>query len=256
MMTSLAGWHSANGPCSRLGEMDDQPNKHTVPVDQTTSELVFALKWHGPSGGGSHLALSDPKGPITPGTPGVSYRLGGTDEVYRVRSVHSGEWTANVHGSQNTPYVLLVSGHTAVEFTLYTSADLTPARQGAPLQLLGLLTSEGRPIVGADFVARVEGPHGVSNELRLYDDGQHSDGAPSDGFYANTFWRTAYADEIDRQMDPGIDRGLLVRGSLNIHAKHPRRANSRAGMIRASPSRPAPTETETGCQTSGSCTVA
>ena len=203
-----------------LGFVGRTPRDHTIQVDASIDEAVFAFKWSGVDGAG-RLELRDPGGAlITPATPGVSHRSSPTDEVYRLPKPMSGLWRARVTNlspqTGDLPYVLLASGQTFIEFQVYTSADVAPIHQGEAVHFLGLLTRHGQPVTGADVRLIVEAPNGKSNTLRLYDDGLHADGSAADGFYANIYGRTIAGEQVDPEHPER--GGLRVRGSFTWEA--------------------------------------
>jgi len=194
------------------------PRVHTIQVDDTIDEAVFALKWSGMEDAGQ-LELRDPAGTlIASAMPTVTVRSSATDQVYRVLNPRPGAWKARVSNLEpqieSLPYILVASGQTAIEFQLHTSAELAPVHQGEAVHILGLLTKRGQPVTGADVHVTVEAADGVRSRLRLYDDGLHEDGSADDGFYANVYDR-AIAGDVAVPGSPERE-ALAVRGSYVV----------------------------------------
>ncbi len=58
---------------------------------------------------------------------------------------------------------------------------------GDPLQISATILHNGTPLAGGNVTARIERPDGSQEEIALFDDGTHNDGAAGDGQYANSY---------------------------------------------------------------------
>ncbi|MGD2148004.1 MAG: M14 family zinc carboxypeptidase, partial [Anaerolineae bacterium] len=189
-----------------LGSVGRTLDEHLIHVDDTIDEAVFALKWSGMDDAG-RLDLKDPGGTLIVSTmPTVTMHSSSTNQVSRVLDPQI----------EKLPYILVASGQTSIEFQVYTSADVDRVHQGEAVHILGLLTESGQPVTGADVRVTVEAADGVSNTLRLYDDGVHDDGSADDGFYASVYDRIVAGDRI-HPARPELD-GFRVRGSYTWEA--------------------------------------
>lgn len=223
-----------------------------VIVDSTVSEATFAITWSNPNAK-LDLVLGDPNGqiinPASVGTsPDITYSEGATYAYYRIKTptLVPGVWTIGIEGgliptrasaaqAAGEPYEVLVTGAVVgAAATLNLYLDQPKYNVGEDIRVTATL-SDDRPIVGADVVALsgpvvLAGPPARMAEtgtdswpvIKLYDDGNHSDGRANDGVYANV---------IVAGEDPGIYEfqvftdGLtnnnqpfsrLVRGSVNV----------------------------------------
>jgi hypothetical protein len=201
-----------------LDSVFSAPKVHEIPVDATIDRTVIALKWTGVGADGTFRLMRPDGGVITPASPGVVYRKRARNEVYIITNPMPGSWKAEVRNlkprDEGMSYILMASGQTDIEFQIYTSADVEPIDQGKPVHILGVLTRRGKAIAGANVRVFVTAPDGLKSQLRLYDDGQHDDGAPGDGFYANIYDRIIEGDRIDPDLPEGKE--LAVVGSYIV----------------------------------------
>jgi hypothetical protein len=169
---------------------------HAIQVDPA-SQATFYVTWPN-VGAGLGLTLQTPGGAaVTPasaaGNPDVTYLSGETYAYYRIKSPQVGVWTAQVGGGvvDGQPYALHSTGKAPLgDMPIFLDPRVRGGgRQGQattdkPLIVTASLVDTAP--VGATIVATVTLPDGTQVELRLYDDGYHSDGAAGDGLYANT----------------------------------------------------------------------
>lgn len=183
-------------------------HEHTVAIDGSIDEALFALKWNG--GGCIQgcktlvLKLLAPDGKLyTEQSINYSFKNLGSGHVgWRIPNPVPGVWTLLVNhindgGEQDEePYRVLVSAHTDI-----TAELLLPDRLGSRyltgnrIPIYALLSGNG-PLQGVDVRAQITAPDGSQSIVQLYDDGQHGDGAAGDGFYAGIYQRVNQADPV------------------------------------------------------------
>lgn len=221
------------------GPVADQ--EHTVLIDSSIKEALFALKWD--NGGCQEfcpaltLKLQAPDGKLytekdLPFTfkDTLSGHLG-----WRMANPAVGQWKLLVNHAQGSftqsplPYRVIVSGDSNV--TAY--ALLLPAVQkftGQRVPLYALVSGE-KPIGDATVQALVTAPDGTQSSVPMFDDGQHGDGAAGDGLYAGLYQRVNQANPVapnqeeggDKQPDPRDEGSYQVRILVN-HAQFQREA--------------------------------
>jgi von Willebrand factor type A domain len=76
-------------------------------------------------------------------------------------------------------------------FRMFPFVPPNSLKVGDPMLLSAIVEEAGLRIPGCDVTAEVKSPSGSVWNLKLWDDGAHSDGAGNDGEYANTFTHTA-----------------------------------------------------------------
>lgn len=114
-------------------------------------------------------------------------------DYYTLDDVANGEWTVKIDGNARGGYVLL-EGDESVELVSY------PAHRrqivGESIGVVAALSAGGakdEALVGNaagrvdTAVLRVTGPDGKVQELPMFDDGRHDDGAAADGVYGAAF---------------------------------------------------------------------
>jgi len=128
--------------------------------------------------------------------PNITYEAGPTYELYRITYPMPGEWTLLVEEVDVPPggveYVARVNGYTDVSMTMALDGQQQPRGAfvpGDPILVSAAVLGEAGPVTGASVLVEIAMPGGV-DELALFDDGLHQDGAPDDGVYANTFANT------------------------------------------------------------------
>ncbi|MEE8391882.1 MAG: VWA domain-containing protein, partial [Anaerolineae bacterium] len=193
---------------------------HTVMIDATTTEALFALDWN-QRGVEMEFRLRKPDGTIisdTVATPYAfedyfpSYHLG-----WRITNPDPGVWELLVShqggGKGGVPYQVLVSGHTSLSVELllpdrldadYTTGQQVPIRALIPVTLGGgvqlAAANEGVRMAAADSIsmtADVTAPEdGTVTKVPLFDDGEHDDGTMGDGLYAGVYTLVTQAKEV------------------------------------------------------------
>ncbi|MBU0511140.1 MAG: hypothetical protein KKD28_10090 [Chloroflexi bacterium] len=155
---------------------------------------LFSLNWNNPAGSLVIVSLQDPGGSAV--TPDERY-VSDTHEQWRVNNPKDGVWALLMRIPKPTndlEYYLTLSGKTDTTLIAAVGGDPAERTVGVPVPIYGILTDYA-PIKGADVFALVAGP-GIAGQpgvasatgstlLTLYDDGNHGDGKPDDGLYAN-----------------------------------------------------------------------
>lgn len=150
-------------------------------------------------GGGSDvdLVLYKPDGsridPSVAATdPDIEYVAGPTYKFYRVNNPDPGEWNMEITGKDipagGEKVTAIVRASTRLSMSLSTDKD--QYNQGETVKITASLTEDGSPIVNANVNANITLPGGSTENIILYDDGGHGDGAANDGVYANYFVNT------------------------------------------------------------------
>jgi Mg-chelatase subunit ChlD len=195
---------SGIGAAAAAAPAATQVQSHTVIIDDSVREAVFALDWA--PGAPLNMILRKPDGTlITPSTTPFTfadYRSGHLG--WRIANPAVGVWTILVDALQvpgvqasagdapaaplaGTDYQVIVSGHSNLRFHL-----LLPDRLGARyftgnrVPIYAFLSGAG-PLGGLNPLALVTAPNGAQSRIPLYDDGRHGDGAAGDGFYAGVY---------------------------------------------------------------------
>jgi hypothetical protein len=195
---------------------------HKVLVDETISEVVFALDWYEQYWAELELKLRQPDGTIIDHQKVLSYTF--EDETskhvgWRISRPEPGPWEMIVEliGNEEAeiPYQVFASGHTGISLNL-----LLPDRLGSRyvtgnrVPIYAFLSSE-KPIPGAEVEAWVSAPDGTETHFWLFDDGEHGDGGARDGFYAGLYTLVNQAEVVypseDEEHDPRNEGGYRVR---------------------------------------------
>jgi pimeloyl-ACP methyl ester carboxylesterase len=109
--------------------------------------------------------------------------------TYTINNPTKGTWHAVVDGSfmseTQASCLLRVFGDSTVALLPQT---IQPCIRGQdvvlPCALADLSANPALPVVNASITAAIQLPDGSTNNLTLFDDGWHNDGAPNDGIYA------------------------------------------------------------------------
>ena len=158
-----------------------------VPVDASASELFFTVNWHSIlTGATAHLYRPDGV-EVTDRLPDSSHYF------WHVEDPMAGTWqlTLSCFALEfcADTYLVEAAVKSPITFDVYITPDPAARRQGAPVDILAVLTDEA-PILGATVIAQIAAPGGAIYNLPLYDDGLHHDGAADDGLYGNRFTQT------------------------------------------------------------------
>ncbi|MCX6045412.1 MAG: VWA domain-containing protein [Chloroflexi bacterium] len=180
---------------------------HKVLIDDSVSEALFALDWP-TSQFPLDLKLRKPDGTLIDSSTlpytFIDYNSGHVG--WRISQPEPGTWELLVDfhvfpapGVQaatadspaapaaDNPYQVIVSGKSNLSLQL-----LLPDRLGSRyftgnrLPIYAFVSGE-QPIAGLTPLALVTAPNGVESRVPLFDDGQHGDGEPGDGFYAGFY---------------------------------------------------------------------
>lgn len=226
--TAIAGQLSGRQqtPSGTQTLQQGQQATHGVFVDVLADCASFTVDW---SGSDVDLSLIAPDGTVidhaaADADPNISLSIGDTYEVYEVALPMGGLWTmvadgisipaggevVNFYGSLDSP----------IQMTM--STDKITYETGETVHIEAFLTDEF-PIVGATVTATVEAPAGagfVTEQVPLFDDGAHGDGAPNDGVYANDFdqilWPGSYTIYVDAQGNSYVGFPFVRHDFLSI----------------------------------------
>jgi hypothetical protein len=168
---------------------------HTVPIDDSVRQALFALDWV--PGLNLGMTLIKPDGTVmTPVTDPYTFEDRGSGHLgWRIASPEAGAWqmvvqfvptgpdlqAAGVNEANaptqvsDTPYQVIVSGQSNLTVEL-----LLPDRLGSRfftgnrLPLFALVSSD-QPVGGLNLAALVTAPDGRTTSVPMFDDGQHDD---------------------------------------------------------------------------------
>jgi hypothetical protein len=182
---------------------------HEVMVDNSVSDVLFALDWYVVSLARLELELVEPDGTVIDSsvTP-YDFEDNTNGHVgWRISNPDPGTWkmVVKVAGGRAKliPYQVLVSGRS--DLTLHL---LLPDRLGRGFFTgnrfpIFAILSEDTPIPCAGVEALVTAPDGSETRLPLFDDGEHGDGNAGDGVCANTYTRLNQALQV-QPPDEGV----------------------------------------------------
>lgn len=170
--------------------VQDQTAQVTVTVDDCP-QAAFALDY---AAGNVAFTLTAPTGgTIDPASPDPSVHYSktadeaGVHESYLIDNPALGAWTMNLTGTSVDPagalWNLMVSEESNLGLT-----STTEYFQSAGNVIVSAGVMDGtQPVTGAAVSADVRRPDDTVDQLTLYDDGAHADGATADGLYANLY---------------------------------------------------------------------
>ena len=176
---------------------------HTVMIDESVNDAVFSLDWAMPRFTKDlEMKLRMPDGTLIDSTvrPYTFEDLRSEHLGWRVSNPMAGKWEIIVNArspyvSEDIPYHVVVSGRSSRTVHL-----LLPDRIGAryftgnKVPIPALITDAG-PLTGLQVSAQVIAPDGTASVVPLYDDGNHDDGLPDDGFYNGFYTKVNQAKE-------------------------------------------------------------
>jgi hypothetical protein len=117
-----------------------------------------------------------------PGEMGLD--LPGAKEAFEVKAAEAGVYTVEVK-TEGQAAVTVVAAEPESALTLEAWAGPLSRRPGEPVQFHAELRDGKAGLAGARVIAQLVAPGDKTGRaLRLFDDGQHDDGAPNDGVYA------------------------------------------------------------------------
>ncbi|CAN5843149.1 hypothetical protein BH10CHL1_BH10CHL1_01780 [soil metagenome] len=189
---------------------------HKVLVDDSVSEALFALDWP-TSQFPLDLKLRKPDGTLIDSSTlpytfvdynsgHVGWRISKPDpgtwellvdfHVFPTPGVQAASADSPAAPAADNPYQVIVSGKSNLSMQL-----LLPDRLGSRyftgnrLPIYAFVSGE-QPIAGLTPLALIAAPNGVESRVPLFDDGQHGDGGPGDGFYAGFYTLVNQAEPV------------------------------------------------------------
>jgi hypothetical protein len=205
---------------------------HAVSIDNSISEVLFVLDWNQYIRNGMQLKLRQPDGgvidssvlPYTFSDTMTSLHVG-----WRIPDPDPGQWEMLVTqpGTYQEPlsYQVLASGKSNLTAVLLMPNQLGVGYFTGNLLPIFAFLSSSQPILGAHVMAQVTAPNNMLANVRLFDDGEHGDGAADDGMYGGTYGPINQATPFTPTQEPGVpapppanDEGsyrvrLLARGA-------------------------------------------
>ncbi|MCH7786873.1 MAG: VWA domain-containing protein, partial [Chloroflexi bacterium] len=203
--------------------------KLPIPVNESgLTHAVLTVNWVVPDLKGEiQIALVRPDGTTVKSTdPGVQILKDPTHVAYHMEKMTPlGTWQLMIASprGRGMNYVASLSARThGVQMELFLGQNSSPESKfmvGLPMPIIAILTDKKGPVIGANVDAEVQHPDGKTDVLKLYDDGNHGDGEPDDGVYANDYTRTTQGSTVgvdDRDPEsPGQRGSYLVRAWAN-----------------------------------------
>jgi Mg-chelatase subunit ChlD len=199
-----------------------------IEIDESVPEALFALDWNerfvNPS-----LRLIDPDGNETTNAtlPYTFSDFSNGHLGWRIADPTPGTWRmivrfeVTVPGAitaqqSSIPYQVIASGPSQITVHL-----ILPDRTGQnyftgnSLPIYAFV-SGAAPIPGLPVIAEVIAPDNTTTRVRLFDDGEHDDGAPNDGLYGGRYTRVNQANAVapvgeDQNPQPPNQAGYRVR---------------------------------------------
>lgn len=207
---------------------------HSVYVDETVNEVLFALDWHsinepdcdnsdvsnGCFGKDLALRLISPSGKeYSRDALGYTFEDIVSGHVgWYFDAPEQGEWKIVVNADSfyvwyDIPYQVIVSGPSSLTAELLTPSIIGDRYvTGNSVPIRAFVSSDG-PLPDAEVIAEVTAPNGAMTTVQLFDDGAHDDGAADDGFYNGTYTQVTQA-QIGR-IGNGEDGGKPTRDPLD-----------------------------------------
>lgn len=175
----------------------------TLAVEPTDS-LSVLFSWFE---GSVFMSVEDPQGALVDTSCAIIDRDHGL-VLYHIAAPQPGSWTLHIDSQAGTQ----LQGYCLVPYVMSdTMLDVETSppnlRPGQPLTIRATASSAGVGVPGATVTAAVLGPLGSEDELTLYDDGIHDDGAPNDGIYG-----AAYTAMSEGSYVGSVDMTLATRG--------------------------------------------
>ena len=157
-------------------------------------EAVVSVSWANPADE-LNLTLEAPDGSlIDPGTPGIQFFRYDTHKVYHIPNMDRGRWLINIESvaGADADFVATVSAKVieGAKMQTWIHSDDPTRPWGLPLGLRVQLYDINGPITGGTVTARVQHPAGMTETVKLKDDGAHNDGSPDDGIYGFLYTKT------------------------------------------------------------------
>ncbi len=136
------------------------------------------------------------------GVGGAEVYTGGQHVTFHLGKLDPGTWHLQLDAASGSPqYQAILSGHNrqGAQLRLFLGSYNGPQAGtpgpnqylvGQPMPIFASLTDSKGPVLGARVMATIQHPDGSSNDLPLFDDGNHQDGVAADGVYGNRYTRT------------------------------------------------------------------
>jgi hypothetical protein len=184
---------------------------HEVLVDDGTTEMLFAVNWHGWNG--PDLELVKPDGTkITKDMMTMEGPLGYDFEDrsagylgWRIPAPDPGLWKMLIVPYSRTgptaiipyyPYKALASGKSSLTLHLVLPAmQAVRSLTGFSFPIFAILSNDG-PIPCEGVEALVTAPDGMQTMVPLFDDGEHGDGAAGDGVCGGLFTKVNQSQTV------------------------------------------------------------
>ncbi|MGY5876826.1 MAG: choice-of-anchor X domain-containing protein, partial [Candidatus Thorarchaeota archaeon] len=135
--------------------------------------------------------------------------------VWHLENPQSGQYVFDFAGSGEIEYLFESGVRGQVSIQLSKNIGIPVKQYGEKVPILVSLIDRD-PIVGANVIAEISASTNYKDRqswmLRLYDDGQHSDGQANDGLYGNLFTQTTGSG-----LDIGNQTGITF--TLNVKSK-------------------------------------
>ncbi len=218
-------------PSSTQTIYEGQETTHSLWVDFAASSATFVASWQGSD---VDLSLVAPDGTIidhavAAADPSVSLFVGETYEIYQVSDPAGGDWQMVADGvdipSGGETLNLYAALQSIVGMSI--STDKLNYAGGESVHIQASLADDW-PILDAAVTATVEAPAGAgfdTQQIMLYDDGIHGDGAADDGVYGNDFdqilWEGSYTVSVDAEGESGVAGPFVRHDFLSIAVTQP-----------------------------------
>ena len=189
---------------------------------------VVSIHWY-PSAT-FNVNLVDPDGnTLTDSSAGVDVYSEKEHIVYHIDSMKEGKYVATMKGFKGSvEYVASLSGKVVEGVSMDIFFGAMPDDgyannqysanylRGLPMPIWAILTTHKAPLTGAIVDALITRPDGTTNNIQLFDDGEHGDGKINDGVYGNIYTRTDLAS-LDGVKDGATTGGGGMVGSYHVH---------------------------------------
>jgi hypothetical protein len=165
-----------------------------------------------------------------------------THTVYQFfKPIPAGKWEIQIDGKADSQYLIALSGipRFRVQADLYFSQVPGPRAgvfgskflAGLPITLLVSLTDRKGPVRDAGVEALVTAPDGTTENVQLFDDGNHDDGDAEDGIYGNIYTMTNQSTsnggvpDDQAEKDPGRSGSYVVIATAEGRSNNGERFN-------------------------------
>jgi len=208
-----------------------EQQQFTLKVDPSVNRLQVDVQW---AGSDLDLELTAPDGTVVThevalDDPDVQLDIQSTSESITVDYPLPGEWKVRVIAvdvpAGGEPFQLDVRSDSLVSAVLEFGPEVKTI--GDLVSVRVELAAEGAPVTGASVLAAIRPPENAPYEqarLRLFDDGQHNDGAANDGIYGNEFRRAVvpgdytFAIQTDGATSTRFGFSRLLSASISVIA--------------------------------------